>query len=198
MYTHSSSRKPILLLMISTFLLFTANAQTRYTSAAVDLTINGTSTLHDWSMTSVRAQCEALFDLNSAGQITGVRSVSFSTPANALKSDHTAMDNNAYKALKAEKDPFISFTATSINVTPAAGGAATVTVTGKLTIAGMTRDAQIVTLCQPGSAGNTITVTGKENISMKDFSMAPPTFMLGTIKTGNDVTLSFKLTLKRS
>jgi len=199
MYTYLSTGKSILLLTISTFFLFiTANAQVRYTSTAVDLTINGTSTLHDWSMTSVRAQCEAVFDLSAAGQIAGVRSISFSTPANALKSEHTAMDNNAYKALKADKDPFISFTATSVNVAPAAGGAATVTVIGKLVIAGTIRDVQVVTLCQPNAADNTIAVSGRENISMKDFSIAPPTFMLGTIKTGNDITLSFKLTLRRS
>jgi hypothetical protein len=190
--------KRILLLFISAVLVcVTATAQVRYSSATVDLTVNGTSTLHDWTMTSVKAQCEALLDLSASGQITGARSISFSTPAVALKSEHTSMDNNAYKALKADKDPFISFNATSVNVAPASAGASTVTVNGKLTIAGMTRDAQIVAVCQPNT-DNSITVSGKENISMKEFSIDPPTFMLGTIKTGNDITLSFRLTLKRS
>jgi hypothetical protein len=198
MYTHPSTSKSVLLLVLSPFLLcLAAGAQVRYTSTTVDLTINGTSTLHDWSMTSIKAQCEALLDLNTAGQITGAHSIRFSTPANALKSEHTSMDNNAYKALKADQAPLISYTATSVNVAAAPGGASTVTVTGKLTIAGMTRDAQIVAICQP-NPDNTIAVSGKENISMKEFSIDPPTFMLGTIKTGNDITLSFKLTLKRS
>jgi len=32
---------------------------------------------------------------------------------------------------------------------------------------------------------------------MKEYSMAPPTFMMGTIKTGNDVTLKFDLKLNK-
>lgn len=191
-------KKILLLILLSPFLLYqTLRAQVRYSSTTVDLIISGTSTLHDWSMTSVKAQCDAVFELNAAGQITSVRSINFSTPANGLKSEHTSMDNNAYKALKADKDPMISYTATSVTVVPAAAGASTVTVTGKLNIAGTSRDAQIVAVCHP-NADNTITVSGKENISMKDFSIDPPTFMLGTIKTGNDLTLSFNLTLKRA
>ena len=58
-------------------------------------------------------------------------------------------------------------------------------------------DAQLVATCKL-NPDNTVTVTGTEKISMKDFSIDPPTFMLGTIKTGNDITLSFNLTLKRS
>lgn len=174
-----------------------AGAQVRYSGTAVDLLISGTSTLHDWTMRSVKADCSANFNFSPTGQISGLTNLTFSTPVKALKSEHTAMDNNAYKALRNDKDPVISYTLTSVSVTPAAGGASTVTCTGKLTIAGATRDAQIVAVCKPNS-DNTMTVTGSEKISMKDFSIDPPTFMLGTIKTGNDITLSFSLILKRA
>lgn len=174
-----------------------AGAQVRYSGASVDLLVSGTSTLHDWTMKSTKAECNAIFDFSPAGQISGLNSLSFSTPVNALKSEHTAMDNNAYKALKSDKDPVISYTLTSVSVSPAAGGASTVTCTGRLTIAGATRDTRIVAVCKPG-ADNTLTVTGAQNISMKDFSIDPPTFMFGTIKTGNDITLAFNLTLKKS
>ena len=179
------------------FLCLLAGAQVRYSGSAVDLLISGTSTLHDWTMKSAKAECTAIFDFNAGGQISGLNSLIFSTPVNALKSEHTAMDNNAYKALKTDKDPLISYTLTSVTVTPGAGGASTVTCNGKLTIAGATREAQIVTVCKPG-AGNTMTVTGSEKISMKDFNIDPPTFMFGTIKTGNDITLSFTLTLTKA
>lgn len=186
-----------LLLLSPIFLSLTGNAQVRFNSTTVDLLINGTSTLHDWTMKSVKAQCTAVFQFNPAGQITGLQELNFSTPANGLKSDHSSMDNNAYKALKTDKDPVITYTLTSVNVTPAAAGASTVTCTGKLTIAGATRDAQVVAVCKP-NPDNTISVTGSEKISMKDFSIDPPTFMFGTIKTGNDISLSFTLTLKKS
>jgi len=32
---------------------------------------------------------------------------------------------------------------------------------------------------------------------MKDFNVVPPSFMLGTIKTGNDITLKFDLNLSK-
>ena len=190
------ARKLPLLFSLQLFCLF-AGAQVKYNSATADLVVSGTSTLHDWTMKSAKAECSAVFSLNAAGKISGLSGLVFSAPVNALKSDHTAMDKNAYKALKTDKNPAISFTLTSVTVTPAAGSASTVTCTGKLTIAGATRDAQLVAVCKP-SADNTINVTGSEKISMKDFSIDPPTFMLGTVKTGNDITLSFNLTLKRA
>ncbi|HEV2483035.1 MAG TPA: YceI family protein [Puia sp.] len=174
-----------------------ASAQVRYSGSTVDLLISGTSTLHDWTMKSVKAECTAVFNFNAGGQISGLSSLIFSTPVNALKSEHTAMDNNAYKALKTDEDPVISYTLTSVTLTPGAGGASTVTCNGKLTIAGATREAQVIAVCKPG-AGNTMTITGSEKISMKDFNIDPPTFMLGTIKTGNDIVLSFNLILKRA
>ena len=189
------ARKLPLLFSLQLLGLF-AGAQVRYSGSSVDLLISGTSTLHDWTMKSVKAECSAFFIFNASGQVSGLSGLTFSTPVNALKSEHTAMDNNAYKALKTDKAPVISYTLTSVAVTPGTGSASTVTCTGKLTIAGATRDAQIVAVCKPG-ADNTVNVTGSEKISMKDFSIDPPTFMLGTIKTGNDITLSFALTLKR-
>ncbi|HLZ86376.1 MAG TPA: YceI family protein [Puia sp.] len=172
-------------------------AQSRYAGSTVDLIVSGTSTLHDWNMKSVKADCSGVFSLNGAGQITAVEGLVFSTPATALKSEHTSMDNNAYKALKTDRNPVIVYTVTSVSVAAANGGATLVTCNGKLSIAGATRDEQIVALCKP-NGDNTISVSGTEKISMKDFSIEAPTFMLGTIKTGNDITLSFALQLKRS
>ena len=185
-----------LLFSLSLSCLLTS-AQVRYSGAAAALLVSGTSTLHDWTMKSAEAECTAIFDFDAAGQISGLTKLNFTTPVNSLKSDHKAMDKNAYKALKTDKAPVIIYTLSSVNVSPGTGGTVTVTCTGKLTIAGATRDAQVVAVCK-SNADNTISVAGTEKISMKDFSVDPPTFMLGTVKTGNDITLAFNLTLKRS
>jgi len=183
---------PVLLLLGS----LVSTAQSTYTSSTVDLVVSGTSTLHDWDMKSVKANCTATFILGGAGQITGLTALSFSTPASSLKSEHTSMDNNAYKALKTDKNPAIIYTMTSASVTPGEAGTVTVKSAGKLTIAGATRDQEIVAVVKPNADGS-FSVSGSRSISMKDFNMQPPTFMLGTIKTGNDVTLKFSLTLKK-
>lgn len=175
--------------------LFTG-AQTHYNAAAADLVINGTSTLHDWSMKSSKANCTATVEFAADGQIGGITGLSFSTPATALKSEHTSMDNNAYKALKTDRNPTIVYALSSVSVT-ASGGNSTVTCKGKLTIAGSTQNEEVVAICTI-NPDRSITITGTKKISMKDFQIDPPTFALGTIKTGNDITLTFHLTLKKA
>lgn len=185
------------LLLGSLSISLITSAQVRYTGNEILLQVNGTSTLHDWNMKSAKADATAVFDLNAAGAITNLEQLTFSMAANALKSEHSSMDNNAYKALKTDKAPAITYTLTSVTITPGAANTATVKCQGKLSIAGTTKDAELVAQCKP-NADNTITVTGTRAISMKDFNIAPPSFMLGTVKTGNDVTISFTMQLKKS
>lgn len=170
-------------------------AQTSFTGSNVSLVVSGTSTLHNWDMKSSNGECKATFSLNGTN-ITALTAMSFSTAAAALKSEHSSMDNNAYKALKTEKNPAISYVMTSATVTPGAGGIITVKCEGKLTIAGTTRDQELIATVKV-NGDNTLTVSGSRTISMKDFNMQPPTFMMGAIKTGNDITLAFNLTLKK-
>lgn len=183
--------KKILLGALTFFCLRAATAQTAYSGSAIDLVISGTSTLHDWDMKSAKANTTASFTLDAAGHPTALTSLSFSTPVNSLKSEHSAMDNNAYKALKNDKNPAITYTMTS-----ASFNGANVNVKGRLTIAGSTRDEDIDAVCK-SNPDNTITVTGTKKISMKDFNMQPPTFMLGAVKTGNDIVLKFNVVLKK-
>ena len=197
--TSSTAKMMLTAALLSALLLLRAlasNAQTNYSSSTVDLVISGTSTLHSWDMKSFKANCTASFNQNGAGQVTGLTALTFSTPATALKSEHTSMDNNAYKALKTDKNPAITYTMTSATVTNGNAGTIIVQSKGKLTIAGTTRDEEIIATVKP-NADNTLTVSGSRAISMKDFSMQPPSFMMGTIKTGNDVTLKFTLILKK-
>jgi hypothetical protein len=176
----------------------TLKAQINYTIKDKPiLTISGTSTLHDWDMQSSTATCNATFVLNAALQITGVNTINFSMPVADLKSKHTAMDNNAYKALGKDKNPNITFvltpgTATFVNI---GAGNYTLKCRGKLTIAGTAVDTDLTANCKV-NADKTITVTGSKNISMKDYSVKPPSFMMGAVKTGNDIVLKFNLTMK--
>jgi hypothetical protein len=188
--------KPGLLALV---LMFTmgAFAQVKYSSKnGLNLVVSGTSTLHDWDMKSSQGSFDASFTFNATGAVTGITGLSFTTPASALKSGKDAMDKNAYKALKTDKNPNISFTASSATVTSVNATDFTVKAVGKLTIAGAPLDAEIVATGKL-NADKTITVTGAKNISMKDFGMTPPSFMMGTIKTGNDVTLKFDLKLTK-
>ncbi|MCA6450812.1 MAG: YceI family protein [Chitinophagaceae bacterium] len=189
-----TTQKKVLTLGVSLLLFIGAFAQVKYSNKnAANLVVSGTSTLHDWDMKSAQGNCEATITLNAAGALTALNGLSFSTNALELKSGKGAMDKNAYKALKTDKSPNITYTAATSAVS-ASGTDYLVKTNGKLTIAGATLDAEITAICKV-HPDKTITVTGSKKISMKDFGMVPPSFMMGTIKTGNDVTLKFDFTL---
>ncbi len=191
-----TTQKKVLTLGVSLLLFIGAFAQVKYSNKnAANLVVSGTSTLHDWDMKSAQGNCEATITLNAAGALTALNGLSFSTNALELKSGKGAMDKNAYKALKTDKSPNITYTAATSTVS-GSGTDYLVKTNGKLTIAGATLDAEITATCKV-HPDKTITVTGSKKISMKDFGMVPPSFMMGTIKTGNDVTLKFDFTLSK-
>lgn len=188
--------KKALTLGVSLLLFIGAFAQVKYSNKnAASLVVSGTSTLHDWEMKSAKSNCEATITLNAAGALTALNGLSFSTNALELKSGKSAMDKNAYKALKTDKSPNITYTAATSTVS-GSGTDYLVKTNGKLTIAGTTLDAEVTATCKV-HPDKTVTVTGSKKISMKDFGMVPPSFMMGTIKTGNDVTLKFDFTLSK-
>jgi len=81
-------------------------------------------------------------------------------------------------------------------VTPLDATSVTVKSTGKLTVAGFSKDVVIVAVCKL-NADKSISVSGSQKISMSDYKIEPPTFMFGAVKTGNDITLKFSLTIRK-
>lgn len=155
-----------------------ANAQ-KITSKTVKTTVAGTSTLHDWSMTSTSGTFSATVSGNT------LTDISYSLPAKSLKSGKSAMDANAYKALQADKFPSVTFTATSVNVGKG-------TMTGKLKITDVTKNVTLpVTVVKNG---NSYTITGSDTFKMSDYGVTPPAFMMNTVKTGNEIKVTVNLT----
>lgn len=160
---------------ILTFSQF-ADAQ-NITQKSSKITVNGTSTLHDWTMS---ASSSTFTGTVSGNAITNVK---FSIPVKNLSSTKgKMMDNKAYKALKTDTAPNISFAATSI---PVGSG----NVSGKMTIAGVTKNVSFpVTVVKKGAA---YTIDGTETIKMSDYGVEKPGFM--GVKTGDDVTVKVSI-----
>lgn len=193
--------KSILTLTLSLLLLqlvsFTSIAQVKYSSKDYsNLVVSGTSTMHDWDMKSANGICDATFTFSGDGKITGLSNLSFVTNVAELKSGKGAMDKNAYKALKKDKFATIKYTAASGTVSTTDGVNYSVKSIGKLTIAGSTHDVQLISSLKL-NADKSITVAGSQAIKMKDYGVEPPSFMFGAVKTGNDITIKFNLTLKK-
>lgn len=167
-----------------------AMAQTNYTASGVNIKVSGTSNLHDWDIKSATATVSASIAIGSNGTITALQALHFTTPVNALKSEHNGMDKNTYKALKKDANPNISFLLKTATVT-----GNTIKCSGVLSIAGKAVETDVL-VSYKINADRTITVTGTKPINMLDYNVVPPTALLGTIKTGKDVVLSFTITMK--
>ncbi|MDF1571935.1 MAG: YceI family protein [Bacteroidales bacterium] len=156
-----------------------------------EITVTGTSSVHDWEMnaTAMNASIQLSIKENSINDIVNV---DFSMPTEKLKSENSIMDKKSWSALKSDKHESIRFDLSRVSGFTTDGKTFSGTATGNLFIAGKSRP---VTIPFDGNikTGNTITVTGQEKINMKDFNISPPTAMLGTLKTGEEVTVKFKM-----
>ena len=172
-------------------------AQTIYQSQELDIRLNGTSNIHDWEMKAVKGTSEAAFNVDASGKITSITRLSFVLPATNLKSEHTAMDKNTYKALNADKNPNISFVLSSSTVTPTGGNVYQIHCQGKLTIAGKSNQTELIATGKYNPADKSFTVTGVKKMKMTDYNVDPPKALLGTIKTGNDISISYNVKFTR-
>lgn len=114
-----------ILLSLLTVVVFYAQS---VTGKSFKVSVNGTSPMHDWTMTST----SAIF----TGTVNGntITNVKFVMASKNLKSEKgKMMDNKAHKALKADANPNITFTAASLPLGKS-------NVAGKLNIAGVTKN----------------------------------------------------------
>src|SRR3984957_20111380 len=104
------------------------------------IAIHGTMSVHDW----VETVGEATGEL-TAGQLDGgcedFSAVRITMIVRSIRSDMgKTMDNNTYKALKAEADPEITFRlGAPVTVTAVGGKRKPIALAGQLTLAGVTR-----------------------------------------------------------
>ena len=169
-------------------------AQEKYHAQALDVTVSGTSTLHDWEMKSGKGFFDALISVADDKVIFS--GLSFNFPAESLKSGHSLMDKNTYKALNTEKNPNISFVLSSGNVTSLGSNTYLLKGMGKLTIKGTTQLTDLVVTLKYNPADKSFSCTGTKKFKMSEYGVKPPTVMMGAIKTGDAIAISYNLTIR--
>jgi len=187
--------KIALFVTICLALPFIAITQTSYHSQVLDIKLNGTSNLHDWEMKAVSGTSAASFVVTN-GKVISVSKLNFSLPVKNLKSGKSGMDNNTYKALHSDANPNISFVLTSATVVSTGGNNYRLNCQGRMSIAGKTNQTELVATGIYNPADKSFTVTGLKKMKMTDYNVKPPTALLGTIRTGNDITISYNLKFK--
>jgi polyisoprenoid-binding protein YceI len=156
------------------------------------LIVEGTSTVHDWQVETTEFNAETVLKINGEN-VSQVTHVEFTSPAESLKSGKKLMDTKMQEALKIKSHPEIKFSLKGEKVI--SGEKAT--IPGLLTIAGKTKEVN-VTVDFDAQNPQKFTVTGQVPLKMTEWNIDPPTAMMGTIKTGDEVLVKFDLEFERT
>lgn len=153
--------------------------------------VSGTSTLHDWDMVSEGALGQATIVVEN-GEIKEIQNLRVDLPVKSLKSGNNRMDRTAYSAVDADKHDYVRFELTGIrNIT-----SQQVLATGNLTIAGTTRPVTLRT--DYAVNGSSVQFSGAHSIKFTQFDVDPPTALLGTVRTGDDLKIAFDVNFNPS
>lgn len=158
--------------------------------AQSSIKIDGTSTLHDWEMTA--EDLSGIMNVEIFKDSINIKDLSLIVPVKSLKSGNSGMDNNAYKTLKAEDYPKIKYQFTSLKKLEKTGHNTLKLLTeGKLTVGGKTQILSIPLTAVLKDGG--VELSGTTSFRMSNFNLKPPTFMFGTVTTGDDITIQFNI-----
>ena len=164
------------------------------------LWIEGTSNLHGWSCKATTLDAAIDLDAALAAQIASappkaLKRVQVKVPVKSLKCGHDAMDNNLYKALKADDTPDISYILATFEAAPGeTKDTFTLHTIGKLTVAGTENKIEMDVVATRMPDGS-VMAKGLVPIKMTDYGIKPPTAIFGRLKTGDEVKVNFELTV---
>lgn len=187
-------------------LSLSAAAQTAKMATKPDsrITVAGSSNVHDWSCSGSQFESTIEVDATTLAQpLTDVArpisKVVVHIPAKSLKCGKDKMDENMYKALKANQFPTITYELTGYKLDPSKTTATSfVAMTeGQLTVAGTTAKVSIPVTATRKESGQFLG-EGKLAMLMTDVGIKPPTALLGTMRTRNEITISFQVLLDKS
>jgi polyisoprenoid-binding protein YceI len=188
-YFHTGFITAVLLLALSNQALLSQQSITLIPDQS-HIIIKGTSTVHDWEESAEKFNVSLNFKF-SEKEITGISKAQVIVKSKSITSDNSIMTNKTHDALKVEQYPDIEFKLVSVDKISSASGQFSGTVVGDITLAGVTKRISLAFTGQHN--GSKISIKGSKDLNMSDFKIKPPTAMLGTLKTGEQVTVSFQL-----
>lgn len=153
-----------------------------------ELAVSGTSSLHDWEMPSEEASGKMIAE-TASGKLKTIESIEVVMPAESIKSGKSGMDKKAYDALNTKKHKSIIF---KLNKASKSGD--NWILEGTFQIAGVTKNVKIN--AKETSNNGTYGLSGAHEFKLTDYDITPPKALMGTIKTGDEVKISFDVNFK--
>ena len=159
------------------------------------LVVKGSSNLHDWESNAKEVRANASFTF-AAGVLKSIDALYVEIPVKSIKSAKgSIMDNKTYDALKADRFANITYKLGKITSLTKKGDGYDINATGSLNIAGVAQNIDMYVKAKVGADGS-ITFSGSKKLKMTEYQIKPPTALLGTLTTGDDVEIVFQVTLK--
>jgi len=150
------------------------------------LTYSANHKLHAWSGTSKKVDCLLIFD----GETKTFKKVAVSTNVADFDSENSSRDSHALEVLEAIKFPKVTFGSTSIEQVKEGK----LKIGGKLTFHGKSKD--ITFEGDYKLTDKEITVTGGFPVSMTEFEVERPSFML--VKTDDILEIKFSVVFSKN
>ncbi|HAI83281.1 MAG TPA: hypothetical protein DCL43_06410 [Chitinophagaceae bacterium] len=172
-------------------------AQT-YSAKSHKVTVSGTSTMHDWSSTATNVSVQGDFVINN-GIIEKINNGSATIVTTSIKSQKNSglMDSRTHETLNAKTSPNITYTQVRVVSVQPANGEAVVTLSGNLNIGGTAKPTEFVVRMKMLANGD-VEVKGTKKILMSTYGIKPPSFMLGALKVGDEVSLDIYVLLHKN
>ncbi|MBC8124980.1 MAG: YceI family protein [Candidatus Kapabacteria bacterium] len=172
-----------------------AQAET-FESKSVVVRIDGTSTLHDWTAPAEKAKANGDLTIIN-GELIKVNAMWVQVDVLSIKSEKGKdMDEKIYEALSVENHPTITFNVSSQKSIRKQESEYIIETVGELTIAGVKKNVDLTVKGTMQGNGDMV-FKGSIKLLMSQYGMKRPTAMLGMIKCGDAVTVSFTLTMKK-
>ncbi len=185
------------------FLALSASAETiRYQATpGSKVKLDGTSTVHDWTVESSiiggYIEMDSNFPLDPSKPSSDLQvtpKVEVTVPVRSLKSGKKLMDEIMHDALKVKDHQTIRYSLKEMKPKARkAGDPLQFDTKGEIEVAGVKKPVEMVVTMAP-VAGNKLKSSGTVELKMTDFGIKPPapSLGLGLIKTADEVKVTFE------
>lgn len=176
------------------FLILITNcvySQTRFHPEKSSMKLAGTSSLHDWESVVMMDQMSVELHIENADPLL-LGHLRLRIPVKSIKSGKSIMDKKTYYALRSEKFPMISY---EVEVFDYNNGEV-IASDGMLNVAGEEREVPVTAVYDKTNTARLMTFQGSVSFKMTDFNIEPPTAMLGTLKTGDEIRITYNITVE--
>ena len=163
--------------------------------------IDGDSNVRSWDADITEAEGTIIFSAIedfTLGSLNSelFKSMNLTIPVSGIESDSGRLTSNMHGYLKRDEHPTITFNLTEVTAIELDGDKATITANGVINAAGVDQDITMIVDTVVNENGS-VTFSGTQNLLMTDFDIDPPTAVMGTIRSRDEIVINYSVTFSR-